>query len=162
MKKCVFAGTFDPFTTGHEKIVKHCAQIFDEVVIAVMINPQKTPFLTVEERLTLLNKLYSGCGGIKICAFEGAAVDLLERENTPYYVRGIRNTVDFEFENQNYFASKKLKKDLVEIYFPAEQDMLHISSTLIKNSVKFGKEYEEYIPEKIRKDFIQILEKKNV
>ena len=161
-RKCVFAGTFDPPTTGHEKVVKNCLKMFDEVVVAVMINPDKTPYLSEKERVSLLKTLFSGEKRVKIRSFCGAAVDLLEEENTPFYVRGIRNTVDFEYENANFFANKKLKGDIVTVYLPAEQQDLHISSSLVRNSVKFKKDYSEYVPEKIREELSQILESKNV
>ncbi len=161
-RKCVFAGTFDPPTTGHEKVVKNCLKMFDEVVIAVMVNPEKTPYLSENERILLLKKLFSDEKRVKIRSFSGAAVDLLDEENTPFYVRGVRNTVDFEYENANFFANKKLKKDLVTVYFPAEQEDLHISSSLVRNSVRFKKDYLDYIPEKIREYLSEILESKNV
>lgn len=161
-RKCVFAGTFDPPTVGHENIIKNCLKMFDEVVVAVMINPDKTPYFSEEERIFLLKKLFSDEKRVKIRAFSGAAVDLLEEENTPFYVRGVRNTVDFEYENANFFANKKLKSDIITVYLPAEQQDLHISSSLVKNSIKFKKDYSEYIPEKIREELQSILEKKNV
>ena len=161
-RKCVFAGTFDPPTVGHERIVESCLKMFDEVVVAVMINPDKTPYFSEDERIFLLKKLFSGEKRVKIRAFYGAAVDLLEEENTPFYVRGVRNTVDFEYENANFFANKKLKSDIITVYLPAEQQDLHISSSLVKNSIKFKKDYSEYIPEKIREELQSILEKKNV
>lgn len=159
-KKCVFAGTFDPPTTGHKKIVDDCLEIFDEVVVAVMVNAQKSPLLTEEERASLLEKLFEN-KRVKVRIFEGAAVDILEEENTPFYVRGVRNTVDFEYENADYFASKKLKKDMIVIYIPAEQENLHISSTLVKNSIKFNKDFADYIPEEIRDDLLKILKTKD-
>lgn len=159
-KKCVFAGTFDPPTIGHKKIVDDCLEIFDEVVVAVMVNAQKSPLLTEEERASLLEKLFEN-KRVKVRIFEGAAVDILEEENTPFYVRGVRNTVDFEYENADYFASKKLKKDMIVIYIPAEQENLHISSTLVKNSIKFNKDFADYIPEEIRDDLLKILKTKD-
>ncbi len=162
MKKCVFAGTFDPPTTGHKRIVADCLKIFDEVVVAVMVNTDKVPLFTEEERVSLLKKTLKGFKGVKITVFEGAVVDLLEVEKTPFYVRGVRNTIDFEYENQNFFANKKLKNDIVTIYLPAEQDSLQISSTLVRNSVKFKKDYLQYIPEEIREDILLMLENKNV
>lgn len=159
-KKCVFAGTFDPPTIGHKKIVDDCLEIFDEVVVAVMVNAQKSPLLTEEERASLLRKLFEN-KRVKVRIFEGAAVDILEEENTPFYVRGVRNTVDFEYENADYFASKKLKKDMIVIYIPAEQENLHISSTLVKNSIKFNKDFADYIPEEIRDDLLKILKTKD-
>lgn len=158
MKKCVFAGTFDPPTKGHEKIIRTCLEIFDEVVVAVMVNPDKKPLLSEEERRLLLSKLFVGEPRVEVVIFEGAAVDLLEKENTPFYVRGVRNTLDFEYENSNYFASKKLKEDLIEIYIPAEQENLQISSSLIRNSVRFKKDYSQYIPGAIWEDLQKMLE----
>lgn len=162
MKKCVFSGTFDPPTTGHKMIIEKCLALFDEVVVAVMVNTDKKPLLTEEERKLLLCKLFAGEKRVRVEIFEGAAVDLLQKENTPFYVRGVRNTIDFEYENANYFASKKLKDDIVTIYIPAEQDSLQVSSTLVKNSVKFKKDYSEYLPEEIRQDFLKMLENKHI
>ena len=161
MKKCVFSGTFDPPTKGHEKIIKTCLEIFDEVVVAVMVNPDKTPLLMENERETLLKKLFADEKRVKVCVFYGAAVDLLERENTNFYVRGVRDCIDFEFENRNYYASKKLKNNLIEIYIPAEQENLHISSTAVRTSVRFKKEYLQYIPASIQKDLLEMLKNKN-
>lgn len=160
MKKCVFAGTFDPPTTGHEKVIKTCLEIFDEVVVAVMVNPDKAPLLKESEREILLKKLFADEKRVKVCVFDGAAVDLLERENTPFYARGVRDCIDFEYENRNYFASKKLKKDLIEIYIPAEQENLHISSSVVRTSVRFEKEYLQYIPAPIQKDLLEMLNKR--
>lgn len=162
MKKCVFAGTFDPPTTGHKKIIEQCLKIFDGVVVAVMINSDKTPLLSAEQRQALLKKMYRDDSRVKVIIFGGAAVDLLEKEKTPFYVRGIRNTLDFEYENINFFASKKLKNDMVTIYIPSEQEDLHVSSTLVRNSLKFGKDFKDCIPEEIYVDFVEMLEKNNV
>lgn len=83
-------------------------------------------------------------------------------ENTPFYVRGVRDSIDFEYENRNFFASKKLKEDMVAVYIPAVQEELQVSSTLIRNSVKFAKDYSAYVPDEILDDLNRILEKKNV
>lgn len=162
MKKCVFAGTFDPPTAGHKYVVETCLKLFDEVVVAVLINPSKKTAFTVEERTRLLNKLFEGEKRVRVLSFDGAAVDLLERENTPFYVRGVRNTVDFEYENANFFANKKLKEDIVTIYIPAEQDGLHISSSLVKNSYAFKKDFSGYVPAEIYEDIEKLLKDKNV
>ncbi len=162
MKTCVFAGSFDPPTTGHLDVVEKALKIFDGVTVALMINPAKNCLFTVEERLEMLRLLFGGDGRVKVISFTGAAVDLLERENTPFYVRGVRDAIDFEYENRDAFASKKLKEDMVTIYFPAEQEELHVSSSLVRNSIKFKKDYESYIPEKISGLLKKILEKKDV
>lgn len=162
MKKCVFAGTFDPPTVGHKYVVDCCLGIFDEVVVAVMVNTGKTPLLTGGERLYLLQKLYKNEPRVRVVSFDGAAADLMERENTPYYVRGVRDTVDFEYECRDFYASRRLKKDLIEIFIPAVQEDRHVSSTLVKNSVRFKKDYADYLPKEILQDFIDITEERNV
>ena len=95
MKKCVFAGTFDPPTSGHRAVVDTCLKIFDEVVVAVMVNTKKSPLLSEEQRKILLEKLFCGNPAVKVVIFEGAAVDLLKQENTVFYVRGVRSGIDF-------------------------------------------------------------------
>ena len=115
MKKCVFAGTFDPPTSGHRAVVDTCLKIFDEVVVAVMVNTKKSPLLSEEQRKILLEKLFCGNPAVKVVIFEGAAVDLLKQENTVFYVRGVRSGIDFEYETADYYASKKLMPGLVEL-----------------------------------------------
>ena len=162
MKKCVFAGTFDPPTKGHKKIVENCLELFDEVVVAIAVNPDKSALFTSDERGQLLKKLFAKNERVRVISFGGAVVDLLERENTPFYVRGVRNTIDFEYENSNFFANKKLKKDIVTLYMPAEQEELHISSSLVKNSIKFKKDFSGYVPEEIYEDITRMLRDKDV
>lgn len=162
MKKCVFAGTFDPPTSGHRAVVDTCLKIFDEVVVAVMVNNKKSPLLSEEQRKILLEKLFCGNPAVKVVIFEGAAVDLLKQENTVFYVRGVRSGIDFEYETADYYASKKLMPGLVELYIPAEQDKIQVSSTLVKNSIKFKKQLFDYVPEEIESDFLAMLEEKNV
>lgn len=162
MKKCVFAGTFDPPTVGHEDVVKAALRIFDSVVVAVLINPQKNQLFTAEERCALLSKLFEDEKRVTVRTFSGAAVDLLKEENTPFYVRGVRDCIDFEYENRNHFASRRLMPELITIYLPCEQAHLHVSSTLVRNSAKFKKDYADLIPERIYADVSALLEEKNV
>ena len=153
-KKCVFAGTFDPPTLGHKAMVEDCLQLFDEVVLAVLVNPAKKPCFTVEERLEMLRLEYANEPRVRALSFEGTVAELLEKENTKIYVRGIRNGTDLDFENANFYASKKLDKDLIAVYLPCRQELLHVSSSMVRNSIKFGAPFEEYVSEEILK-FIQ-------
>ena len=162
MKKCVFAGTFDQPTVGHEDVVKKCLRLFDEVVVAILVNPQKIALFTVEERLILLNKLFAGEPRVRVRTFGGAAVDLLKEEDTPFYVRGVRDAIDFEYENRNHYASKRLMDDIITIYLPCEQSHQYVSSTLVRNSIKFKKNYADLIPAAICADVSAMLEDKDV
>lgn len=144
-KKCVFAGTFDPVTKGHEALIGQCLQIFDEVIVAVLKNPAKQPFFSMEERKEMLGIALKSNPRVRVVEFEGTIAELLKMENTPFYVRGIRNTVDFEYENANYFASKRLNPDMVPIYLPCPQELLHVSSSMVRNSLQFETPVSDYL-----------------
>ena len=150
-KKCVFAGTFDPPTLGHKAIIEDCLKIFDEVVVAIMVNPTKTPCFSLNERQEMLALDFGNEPRVRVVAFEGTVAQLLEKEGTKIYVRGIRNGVDLDFENANYYASQKLDPELTAVYLPCRQNLLHISSTMVKNSLKFGTPIDEYVSENVKK-----------
>ena len=152
-KKCVFAGTFDPPTLGHKAIIEDCLKIFDEVVVAIMVNPTKKPCFTMEERKQMLALDFGEDERVRVVEFTGTVAELLQKENTKVYVRGIRNGVDLDFENANFYASQKLDPDLTAVYLPCRQSLLHVSSTMVRNSLKFGTPIDEYVSEKV-KDFI--------
>lgn len=149
MKKCVFAGTFDPFTVGHADTVKKCLALFDEVVIAVAENKRKSCRFSLEERLDMIKAVYEGEPRVSARAWAGTIVELLRAENTHIYVRGVRNTVDFEYENADFFASRDLDGEMITLYLPAEREHLHISSSLVKNCMDFHTPFENYVPKKI-------------
>lgn len=151
MKKCVFAGTFDPPTLGHKSVMEECLKLFDEVVVAILVNPDKTPYFTVEQRKKMLSLDFEKEARLRIVAFEGTVAELLKKENTKVYVRGIRNGVDLDYENANFYASKKLDKEITAVYLPCPQELLHVSSTMVRNSLKFGTPIEEYVSESVRK-----------
>lgn len=146
MKKCVFAGTFDPFTVGHEDTVRKCLALFDEVVVAVAENKQKRCMFSAQARVEMILAVFADEPRVRVMRWEGVIADLLKREGTPFYVRGIRNTVDFEYENADFYASRDLDPSLITLYIPAEQKHLHVSSTLVKNCIAFEKPYREYVP----------------
>ena len=159
MKKCVFAGTFDPFTVGHEDTVKKCLALFDEVVVAVAENKNKSCYFSYAERVDMIAAVYKDEPRVRVRVWNGAIVDLLKEENTPFYVRGVRNCLDFDYETADFYASRKLDSEMITLYLPAEQEHLHVSSTLVKNSIAFEKPYREYLPKAV---FDYITEKKDV
>ena len=151
MKKCVFAGTFDPPTLGHKATIEDCLQLFDEVVVAILTNPSKKPCFSLEERKEMLALMFPNHPQLRIVEHEGTAVELLKRENTKFYVRGIRNTVDLEYENANLYASRKLDPDFTEIYLPCRQELLHVSSSMVRNSLYFHTPIDEYVSDEVKK-----------
>ena len=153
IKKCVFAGTFDPPTLGHKAVIEDCLKIFDEVVVAILTNPHKKPVFNVEQRKEML-RLTVDNKRIRLRTFSGTATALLAEENTPFYVRGIRNGVDLDYENANYYASKKLDNDFLTVYLPCPQELLHVSSSLVRNCLQFHKPIDEFVTEETEKYII--------
>lgn len=158
-RKCIFAGTFDPPTIGHKAILEDCLQIFDEVVVAILVNPQKTPYFSLEQRKEMLALLFPSEPKIKIVDFSGTATELLEKENTNFYVRGVRNGTDLDYENANFYASKKLNEKVTAVYLPCRQEHLHISSSMVRNSLQFQTPIDEYVTKEV-KEYIEKHSKK--
>ncbi len=152
MKKCVFAGTFDPPTLGHKDIVMKSLEIFDEVIVAILINPNKKPLFTVEERLAMLKKVFAAYPNVRVMSYDGLTVDLLRREGVRFYVRGIRNGTDYDYEAQLNFINVDMYKDMITVFLPTRQEFLHISSGLVKDALRFNKNVDQYVPEEIRDD----------
>ena len=154
MKKCIFAGTFDPPTLGHKALLEECLKLFDEVVIAVMVNPQKQPYFTLEEREEMLALTVENNPRVRIVSTAGTVAELLQKENTKFYVRGIRNSIDLDYENANFYASKKLDPELTAVYLPCPQELLHVSSSMVRNSLKFHTPIDEYVTKEV-KEYIE-------
>ena len=153
-RKCVFAGTFDPPTLGHEWVVNACLGMFDEVVLCMMVNPNKAPAFSKEERLEMLSLLFKDQPRVRVKSFLGTVADFLKQEGTKYYVRGLRNGTDFDYETSNFYATKKLDNEVVAVYLPCPQELLHVSSSMVRSSLAFGTPIDEYLSEEV-KEWIQ-------
>ena len=150
VKKCVFAGSFDPPTLGHKAVVDEALKVFDEVIVALLVNPQKKPFFTVEEKLAMLALDYGENERVRVVTFTGTVAELMQEENACAYVRGIRNATDLDFENANFYASRKLDGKLTAVYVPCPQELLHVSSSMVRNSIAFGTDFGEYVTERVQ------------
>jgi pantetheine-phosphate adenylyltransferase len=159
IRKCVFAGTFDPPTLGHKAMIEDALSLFDEVVVAVMVNPSKTPCFTLKQRKEMLELYIGDEQRVRVIEFEGTVAELLKKENTKIYIRGIRNGVDLDFENANFYASKKLDPELLTVYLPCRQELLHISSSMVRNSLKFGTPIDEYVSKEVKEYIEKIKER---
>lgn len=144
MKKCVFAGTFDPPTLGHRAVVERAKKVFDEVIVAILVNPDKKPLFTVAERMELLKKTMP-FAEVKIISSEKTAADLMKETGADCYLRGIRNGTDFDYETANYYVSEKLCGEFIAMYVPCPQDLLHVSSSAVRAILKFGKSVDGYV-----------------
>ena len=156
-RKGVFAGTFDPLTIGHMDIVLKSLKMFDDVVVAILINPNKKAMFSEKQRLTLLQKAFKDYPNVKTLLHDGLLVDLLKAENTPFYIRGIRNSSDYDFETLMYYTNSDMYKELITIYLPTSQKHLHVSSTLVRELIKFKADVKQYIPAEVWEEFKKLI-----
>ena len=149
MKKAVFAGTFDPITKGHEKVIEKASKLFDEVIVAVCINPEKVAVFSKEIRLEMIKLVVSKYKNVKALIHDGLVVDLMKNEGAIYYVRGVRNSTDYLYENEMYFLNKQLYPELVTMYFPCEEELSTISSTKVREAIKNGEDLQNYLSSEV-------------
>lgn len=144
MKKCIVSGSFDPITNGHMDIILRAKDIFDEVYVVMLINPEKTYFFTKEQRMNLIS---SAVHGIAIADFyDGYTVDYCENKGIIYIVRGIRDAASYEYEMRIDAINKQINPNISTIYLPANPDIKDISSTMIKEKLKKGEDISDYVP----------------
>ncbi len=146
MKTCVFAGTFDPFTKGHEYIVNKCLDIFDKVIIAVGVNVNKAPYFSLEQRMTAINKIYDTDDRIEVCSFSGMLVDFMKEKGITVTVRGIRNADDYKYETQMANYNYDMYKEVTTLYIPTPNCLEHVSSSAMRNILGLKGDIKPYIP----------------
>ena len=145
MRKGLFPGSFDPFTLGHADIVKRALELFDEVVIAVGYNEQKTGWMPVEERVAAIKKLYVDEPRIKVESYTGLTVDFAQAKGISAIVRGVRTTKDFEFEMQLADMNRRLT-GIETILLPASPELASLSSSLVRELAHFGHDVSAFLP----------------
>ena len=149
MKIGVFAGTFDPITKGHEQVIKKSVGLFDKLIVALCVNPEKHTLYSVDDRLEMLNAVCKNYKNVEVVYHEGMLVDLLKQKGSVYSVRGVRNNTDYEYENNMHFVNKKLYSDIVTIYLPCDEEFLDISSTAVRNAIKKGEDLDKFLSKEV-------------
>ncbi len=148
-KKAIYAGTFDPFTNGHQDILLRALNLFDEVTILVAISPTKKPLFSREKRMEMLAVLFKGNDKIKINAWDGLIVDYARQNGIQSIVRGLRPTGDFEIEFQMASMNNKLYPDVDTIFLMTGGEHYFISSSLVKEVFHHGGDIKPFVPSEI-------------
>ncbi len=149
MNVCVFAGTFDPVTNGHIDIVKKALCSFDKVVVALGINPEKTPFFSREVRLELLKLAFNENERVEVCSFDGYLVDFMKERGIKTTVRGIRNASDIEYEKIMDANNKKMYPEINTVFIDCSFRTKKISSSLVREKLKKGESVMNLVPSSI-------------
>jgi len=145
MKKAIYAGTFDPFTNGHQDIVERSLTIFDEVIILVASSNKKTLF-TSEERVRMIEEVFKKQSKVSVDHWGGLLVKYASDNGIGYLVRGLRPTGDFEYEFQMASMNHELDKSLETVFFMSSSNKHYISSSLIKEVCRHNGDVSSFVP----------------
>ena len=146
MRIAIFPGSFDPFTIGHASIVRRGLEMFDKIVIGVRYNTNKRSFLTPEERVAAIEKVYASEARVKVVAYDDLTADLARREQARFVLRGIRSVKDFEYERDIAGINHRLSGVETVLLF-TEPHYADISSTIVRELLAFGKDVSEFLPQ---------------
>ena len=149
-KIALFAGSFDPFTLGHEAVVEEALKLFDEVVVAVGENVSKHALLSVEQRCRLIEDVYGNEERVRVASYSTLTGDFAREVGATVLVRGVRNSVDFEFERTIEIANRQLFPELTTVLLPTPVEYMHISSSMVRELLAFGRSVDEFMPARIR------------
>lgn len=148
-KIALFAGSFDPFTRGHEVVVEEALRLFDEVVVAVGENVSKHSLLSVEQRCRLIEDLYKANNRVRVASYSILTGDFAREVGATVLVRGVRNSVDFEFERTIEITNRQLFPELTTVLLPTPVEYMHISSSMVRELLAFGRNVDEFMPQGI-------------
>lgn len=149
MRKCLISGSFDPITKGHEEVIKRAKKLFDKVYVCIFENPEKSYAFSLETRLDFIKTLFEGDDQIVVTSHEGLAVNFVKENEIDAVVRGIRNATDFEYEVSMEQVNKHLDKNFECVYLSASPSLTCVSSSFVRQLLKFDGDISFAIPEKI-------------
>lgn len=152
MKKALYAGSFDPLTSGHVNIIERAASICDELVVGVIRNPQKVPYFTVEERVKLIEENVAHLGNVAVDSFEGLLAEYVNNGKFDVVIRGMRGTSDFDCEIQMAQMNARLYNDCVEtVFLMTDPRYSFLSSSMAKEVYSLNGNLTGLVPENILK-----------
>jgi len=148
MKRALFPGSFDPITLGHYDIIKRGVKLFDEVVVAIGINADKTYMFSLEERMAFIKESFADEPKVKITTYKGLTVDFCKEIDAKFILRGLRNPADFEFEKAIAHTNRKLSK-IETVFLLTASKTSFISSSIVRDVIRNGGDYTILVPESV-------------
>jgi len=142
----VFPGSFDPITNGHEDIIGRSLSVFDRIIVAILVNPEKKPLFSVEERVELIQETYRGQPRVRVDTFSGLLVDYAQRVGAGVIVRGLRAISDFEYEFQMALMNRRLNPRIETVFMMPAESYSFLSSRLVKEVVHLGGSVRNFVP----------------
>lgn len=158
MKTAIYPGSFDPITLGHLNIIKRAALCFDKLIVCVMVNSQKNGLFTPDERVALIRKVVSQLPNVEVDQSSVLLAEYARQRRARVIVKGLRAVSDFESEVQMAVVNRKLNPNVDTMFLPSNEKYTYLSSTVVKEMVRYGVELSDFIPREIIADVKQKME----
>lgn len=146
MKTVVYPGSFDPLTNGHLDVIARAARLFDQVIVAVAINAEKSPLFPIEERISMAREAVRDFRNVTVDSFDGLLVDYVEKQGSQAVLRGLRAISDFEFEFQLALMNRKLNERVETIFMMPKESYTFLSSRIVKEIARLGGQIGAFVP----------------
>ena len=159
MRIAIYPGSFDPVTSCHLNIIRRAANIFDKLIVCVMVNSGKKPMFTREERVELIRRVTSDIPNVEVDSSAELLAEYARRKGSCVIVKGLRAGSDFENEFQMAMINHKINSDLDTMFLTAEHQYMYMSSSMVKELGRYGADLSEFLPEEIISDFQERIQK---
>jgi pantetheine-phosphate adenylyltransferase len=146
-KRAVFPGSFDPFTKGHQNVIDRSLALFDEIIIAIGHNSLKISFFTLQQRLDMITRLYSGEPKIRVDFYECLTIDYCAKVEAGYILRGLRTSADFEYERAIAQINRKMNPAVETVFLLTVPEFTPLNSTIIREILKYGGDATQFLPD---------------
>ncbi len=147
----LYPGSFDPLTNGHLDIVQRASRIFDRVIVSVLLNADKRPLFSPEERMEMIKQVTASCRNIDVEAFDGLLVDFATVKSAKVVVRGIRAVTDYDYEFQMALMNRRLKSELETVFMVPALEYSYLSSSLVRTVCLLGGDVSGLVPGSVEK-----------
>ena len=158
MKVAIYPGSFDPVTSGHLNIIQRAANIFDKLIVCVMVNAGKNPMFTLEERVELIRRVTKDLPNVEVDSSSELLADYAKRRGSCVIVKGLRAGSDFENEFQMALINHKINPELDTMFLTAESQYMYLSSSTVKELGTYGVDLSDFLPNEIIPDFQERIE----
>ena len=155
MKIAIYPGSFDPITSGHLNIIRRAANIFDRLIVCVMVNSAKTPMFTREERVNMINSVVADIPNVEVDSSDELLAEYAKRKGSCVIVKGLRAGSDFENEFQMALVNHKINPRLDTMFLTSEAQYMYLSSSMVKELGSYNVDLSDFLPEQIIPEFKQ-------
>jgi len=160
MKKiAIYPGSFDPITNGHVDLIKRASKIFDEVIIAITQNANKSSFLSIEQRVDAVESSIKSISNTRVLSFNSLLVDFARDHEAQIIIRGLRAVSDFEYEFQLSGMNKRLNSEIETLFMTPSEEFANISSSLVREILSLGGDISPFVPPQVKTILLDTLQK---